>query len=120
MKYFVGGKFCDLQANHENIELYSTLLFASLYATTVNSSHMFIRTYLPLSFVHRINYVHRMALFRMCTQIKEQTCAFMKGFHSIISTSLIQCFSPQELQKLISGDQVEIDVDDLRYVRMLN
>ena len=25
-------------------------------------------------------------------------------------------FSPQELQKLISGDTIELDVDDLRYV----
>ena len=55
-----------------------------------------------------------MALFRMSTQIKEQMKAFVKGFHSLIDPWLIQCFSPNELQKLISGDQRDIDVDDLR------
>lgn len=56
-----------------------------------------------------------MALFRMSTQIKKQSDAFMRGFHFLIHPSLIQCFSSHELQKLISGDQVDIDVDDLRY-----
>ena len=60
--------------------------------------------------------MHRMALFRLSTQIKNQTDAFMKGFHVIINPSLIKCFSPEELQKLISGDQVDIDIDDLRLV----
>lgn len=57
-----------------------------------------------------------MALFRLSTQVKRQTDAFIKGFHFMIDPSLIQCFSSQELQKLISGDQADIDVDDLRLV----
>lgn len=60
-----------------------------------------------------------MALFRMSTQIKKQTDAFTRGFHFLIDPSLIQCFSPQELQKLISGDQTDIDVDDLRFASVL-
>ena len=64
----------------------------------------------------RLSYVHRMALFRMSTQLKKQTDAFIRGFHFLIDPSLIHCFSFQELQKLISGDQVDIDVDDLRFV----
>ena len=28
----------------------------------------------------------------------------------------ISCFSSKELQRLISGDNVEVNVDDLRYV----
>ena len=55
-----------------------------------------------------------MALFRLSTQVKKQTDAFIKGFHFLIDPLLIQCFSSQELQKLISGDQSDIDVDDLR------
>ena len=55
-----------------------------------------------------------MALFKLSTQIKKQTDAFAKGFHSLIEPSFIEMFSPQELQKLISGDEVDIDVDDLR------
>ena len=55
-----------------------------------------------------------MALFKLSTQIKKQTDAFMKGFHSLIDPSFIEIFSPEELQKLISGDEVDIDVEDLR------
>ena len=57
-----------------------------------------------------------MALFKLSTQIKEQTDAFARGFHSLIEPSLIQCFSSLELQRLISGDETDIDIDELRYV----
>lgn len=55
-----------------------------------------------------------MALFRLSTQVKKQTDAFIRGFHFLIDPSLIKCFSSEELQKLISGDQADINVDDLR------
>lgn len=64
----------------------------------------------------RLSYVHRMALFRLSTQIKEQTDAFIRGFHCLINPSLIKYFSAEELQKIVSGDQADIDVDDLRWV----
>ena len=64
----------------------------------------------------RLSYVHRMALFRLSTQIKEQTNAFIKGFHSLINPSLIKYFSAEEFQRIISGDQADVDVDDLRWV----
>jgi ubiquitin-protein ligase E3 B len=63
---------------------------------------------------NRFTYVHRMALFKLSTQIKKQIDAFTKGFHYLINPAHIKCFSPQELQKLISGDQADIDVNDLR------
>ena len=56
-----------------------------------------------------------MALFKLSTQIKEQINSFVSGFHSLVEPSLIQCFSSLELQKLISGDETDVDVDDLRY-----
>lgn len=65
----------------------------------------------------RIKYVHKMAHFRMKTQLKDQFCAFLCGFHSMIPKHWISCFSPKELQRVISGDNVELDVDDLRYVK---
>ena len=64
----------------------------------------------------RISYVHHTAYFRMYTQLKKQSTAFIRGFHSIIDKKWIAMFSPLELQRLISGDTVELDVDDLRYV----
>ena len=52
----------------------------------------------------------------MHTQIKEQTKAFIRGFKSIINYDWLQMFSTPEVQKLISGDTIEIDLSDLRYV----
>ena len=58
-----------------------------------------------------------MALFKLSTQIKKQTDAFTKGFQSLIEPSMTEIFSAQELQKLISGDETDVDVDNLRFVK---
>lgn len=55
----------------------------------------------------------------MYTQLKNQLMAFLRGFRSLIPEDWTSCFSGPELQRLISGDNVEIDVDDLRQVYML-
>lgn len=63
---------------------------------------------------NRINYIHLMAHFRMHTQIKEQTAAFIRGFRAIISPEWLSIFSTPELQRLISGDNNPIDLNDLK------
>ncbi|XP_064612255.1 ubiquitin-protein ligase E3B-like [Liolophura sinensis] len=68
----------------------------------------------PVTNDNRISYVHQMALFRMYGQIKDQSAAFIRGFKSIINSDWLMMFSAPELQKLISGDTVDIDIDDLR------
>ncbi|TSO98499.1 Ubiquitin-protein ligase E3B [Bagarius yarrelli] len=47
-------------------------------------------------------------------QIKEQTGAFIRGFRSIINPEWLHMFSTPEVQRLISGDNAEIDLDDLK------
>lgn len=64
----------------------------------------------------RILYVHLMAHFRMYRQIKEQTAAFRRGFRSVINPDLLLMFSAPEFQKLISGDNADLDIQDLRFV----
>ena len=64
----------------------------------------------------RIAYVHLMAHFKMRTQIAQQTRAFLLGFQTIVRREWLDMFSASELQKLISGDTVDIDLDDLRCV----
>lgn len=64
--------------------------------------------------LHRINYIHSMAFFRMHTQIWEQTSAFIRGFRSIINPDWLSLFSMVELQRLISGDTSPLDLKDLR------
>jgi ubiquitin-protein ligase E3 B len=63
---------------------------------------------------NRISYVHRLAHYKLTTQIKHQMEAFMKGFHSIVNPKWITIFSPQEFQRVISGDGSDYNIDDLR------
>lgn len=73
------------------------------------------RSFPLFSFVgNRISYIHLMAHFRMHTQIKNQTAALISGFRSIIKPEWIRMFSTPELQRLISGDNAEIDLEDLK------
>ncbi|XP_044002807.1 ubiquitin-protein ligase E3B [Aphidius gifuensis] len=68
----------------------------------------------PVTNHNKINYIHHMAHFRMHKQIKDQTAAFIKGFKSIINPEWLLLFSTPELQRLISGDNVPVDLRDLR------
>jgi ubiquitin-protein ligase E3 B len=63
---------------------------------------------------NRISYIHLVAQFHLFTQIKQQSAAFVNGFRSIIPREWTACFSAVELQRLISGDDTELDVDDLK------
>lgn len=69
---------------------------------------------MPVTNQNKIHYIHLMAHFRMHVQIKDQTAAFIKGFRSIINPDWLALFSTPELQRLISGDNVPLDLRDLR------
>uniref|UniRef100_A0A8W8JWC1 Ubiquitin-protein ligase E3B n=1 Tax=Magallana gigas TaxID=29159 RepID=A0A8W8JWC1_MAGGI len=69
---------------------------------------------MPVTNENKILYVHLMAHFRMYRQIKEQTAAFRRGFRSVINPDLLLMFSAPEFQKLISGDNADLDIQDLR------
>ncbi|XP_004930382.1 ubiquitin-protein ligase E3B [Bombyx mori] len=69
---------------------------------------------IPVTNENKINYIHLMAHFRMHMQIKDQTNAFIKGFRTIINPEWLSLFSTPELQRLISGDNVPLDLRDLR------
>lgn len=45
-----------------------------------------------------------MAYFRMCTQIKEQTSAFIRGFRSIVCPEWLQLFSTPEVMLDVGGE----------------
>ncbi|CAK8692376.1 unnamed protein product [Clavelina lepadiformis] len=63
---------------------------------------------------NRIMYIHTLAHYRLHTQIRQQTRAFVSGFRSIISHSWTTMFSAPELQRLISGDNIDLDLTDLK------
>eukprot|EP00064_Thunnus_orientalis_P008275 superscaffoldBa00000975_g8298 len=51
---------------------------------------------MPVTNENKISYIHLMAHFRMHTQIKEQTAAFIRGFRSIINPEWLHMFSTPE------------------------
>lgn len=63
---------------------------------------------------NRVRYIHLVADFHLRKQIARQTNAFIRGFQSIIEPGWLSMFSAQDLQKLISGDNMPIDLHDLR------
>lgn len=69
---------------------------------------------IPVTDENKIRYVHLMAHFRMYKQIKDQTQAFIRGFKGVINVDWLLMFSAPELQKLISGDNADLDIQDLR------
>lgn len=69
---------------------------------------------MPVTNENKISYIHLMAHFRMHTQIKDQTVAFIRGFRNIINPEWLHMFATPEVQRLISGDNAEIDLDDLK------
>ncbi|PXF46189.1 E3 ubiquitin-protein ligase UPL6 [Gracilariopsis chorda] len=69
---------------------------------------------IPVTAANRIEYMHRVANYRMNTQIREQSEAFLRGFSEVVPSHFIRLFSHEELQLLISGKKGKIDLEDLR------
>ncbi|CAO3647479.1 unnamed protein product [Mucor hiemalis] len=63
---------------------------------------------------NKIEYVYLMADYKLNQRAKEQTKAFIHGFRSIISENWIKLFSPPELQRVLSGEDTDFDISDLR------
>ncbi|KAI0561213.1 HECT-domain (ubiquitin-transferase) [Gracilaria domingensis] len=69
---------------------------------------------IPVTGANRIEYMHRVSNYRMNTQIREQSEAFLRGFSEVVPSHFIRLFSPEELQLLISGKTGQIDLRDLQ------
>lgn len=61
-----------------------------------------------------IEYIHRVAHYRLNRQIERQFQAFRQGLSAVIPVQWLGLFNQRELQVLISGAEVPIDVSDLR------
>ncbi|KAG0715753.1 Ubiquitin-protein ligase E3B [Chionoecetes opilio] len=69
---------------------------------------------IPVTNDNKIVYIHLMAHFKMHVQIRDQTKAFIRGFRAIICPEWLSLFSVPEFQRLISGDNIAVDLKDLR------
>ncbi|GJD11766.1 E3 ubiquitin-protein ligase UPL6 [Galdieria sulphuraria] len=63
---------------------------------------------------NRIEYINRVAHYRMNVQIKQQCDAFLRGLCDVVSRQWIRIFSPHEMQLLISGVTEKLNVIDLK------
>ncbi|KAI8140679.1 hypothetical protein BJV82DRAFT_622100 [Fennellomyces sp. T-0311] len=68
----------------------------------------------PVTNTNRIHYVYRVANYRLNVQIAKQSRAFFKGLSTIVDIKWLRMFNQAELQILLGGASVPIDLEDLR------
>ena len=68
----------------------------------------------PVTNTNRPVYIDRIVRYRLQHQPKLVTDAFLKGLGQIIQPLWLAMFNQKELQKLVGGDNTELDIADLR------
>lgn len=61
-----------------------------------------------------IEYIHRVADYRLNTALAAPTNAFLRGFFEVVRPEWMRMFNEAELAMLISGSDEGLDLDDLR------
>lgn len=64
---------------------------------------------------NRIEYIQNMADFKLNRQIRSQCMAFRQGLANVLPIEWLYMFSNKELQVLISGAEIPVDLVDLRH-----
>uniref|UniRef100_A0A336MWB4 Ubiquitin-protein ligase E3C n=1 Tax=Culicoides sonorensis TaxID=179676 RepID=A0A336MWB4_CULSO len=64
---------------------------------------------------NRIEYIQLMADFKLNRQIRAQCMAFRQGLANVLPIEWLYMFSNKELQVLISGAEIPVDVEDLKH-----
>lgn len=68
----------------------------------------------PVTAANRLDYVWRVANYKLNTASRHQTSWFLKGVGQLINMSWLNMFDSFELSKIIGGALHPMDVDDLR------
>lgn len=69
---------------------------------------------IPVTNQNRIQYIYSIANYRLNVQIAKQCRAFFKGLSTIVDIKWLRMFNQQELQIVLGGASVPIDLNDLR------
>jgi ubiquitin-protein ligase E3 C len=69
---------------------------------------------IPVTNQNRIQYIYAVAHYRLNVQIAKQCRAFFRGLSTIIDIKWLRMFNQQELQIVLGGASVPIDLTDLR------
>lgn len=63
---------------------------------------------------NRIEYIQLMADYKLNKQIRKHCIAFREGLHNVLPIEWLFMYSNVELQVLISGAEIAVDITDLR------
>ncbi|CAH8622483.1 unnamed protein product [Schistosoma guineensis] len=70
--------------------------------------------HIPVTEENRVEYVHLIANYKLNKMIYPQVRAFTAGLNDVIPIDWVRLFDAEELQTLISGADMVIDVNDLK------
>ncbi|XP_067628842.1 ubiquitin-protein ligase E3C [Eurosta solidaginis] len=69
---------------------------------------------IPVTTSNRIEYLQLMADYKLNVQIRKHCVAFRRGLSNVLPVEWLYMFSNKELQILISGAEIPIDLEDLK------
>lgn len=69
---------------------------------------------IPVTSANRLEYIQLMADFKLNKQIRKQCVAFRQGLSNVLPIQWLYMFSNKELQVLISGAEIPVNIDDLK------
>ncbi|XP_077981688.1 ubiquitin-protein ligase E3C-like [Glandiceps talaboti] len=69
---------------------------------------------MPVTSTNRIEYIHLMADYRLNRQIRPHCIALREGLANVINLDWLRMFDYHELQTLVSGASIPVDVEDLK------
>ena len=81
---------------------------------TVTRSLGFEGANTPVTNLNRFLYIDRIVRYRLQRQPKAVTDSFLRGLGEIIQPMWLAMFNQKELQKLVGGDNTELNIEDLR------
>ncbi|KAK7206079.1 hypothetical protein BZA70DRAFT_275641 [Myxozyma melibiosi] len=68
----------------------------------------------PVTNSNRLQYIHAVADYKLNKELYLQTMAFLSGMNDLLSPSWLMMFGPHEMQTLIGGAALPIDLEDWR------
>ncbi|KAK9497841.1 hypothetical protein O3M35_003756 [Rhynocoris fuscipes] len=69
---------------------------------------------IPVTGENVLEYLHLLSKQKLHVDISKQTRAFAKGLGNILHLSMIQMFTPKEIQLIISGNVSTVEIQDLQ------
>lgn len=69
---------------------------------------------IPVTNENLMMYIHRLANFKLNTEISRASRSFLQGFRDLIPVNWIRMFNPKELQLLIGGEDRVIDITNMK------